>query len=130
MNDCIFCKIAAHEIPADIIYEDEQTLVFLDINPVRKGHTLIIPKQHYRWIQDAPDELLSHNFLIAKKIILSMKQAFSCDFTQLVVEGNEVPHFHISVIPGYSGQSNATFVHEAYGENESSTYATQIKNAL
>jgi len=127
---CIFCKIAHHEIPADLVYEDDHFVAFLDINPVKKGHTLIIPKDHYRWIQDLPDDRLSEAFILAKKMIKAIKSAFACQFTQLVVEGNEVPHFHISIVPGYEGQLNATFFHEAYAVNESKEYVEKVKRAL
>lgn len=131
MENCIFCKIITKEIPADIVYEDEKFLVFLDINPVTKGHTLIIPKAHYRWIEDTPDETLHTIFSLAKKVIIAMKKEFSCNFTQLIVEGNEVPHFHVSVIPGFAGKPHAVWNHEEYVSNdEKDAYREKIKNAL
>lgn len=128
--DCIFCKFVNHEIPIDVVYEDEQFLIFLDINPVQKGHLLIIPKDHYRWIQDAPDPVIKDIFILSKKAISIIRDLFSCDFTQLVVEGNEVPHFHISIIPGYHGQPNAIFHHESYRDGEKEEYFHKIKSAF
>ena len=56
MNDCVFCQIAAGKIPCFKIYEEEGFLAFLDINPWVEGHTLVIPKKHYRWVWDMPEE--------------------------------------------------------------------------
>ena len=70
MENCIFCKIAKGEIPADKIYEDKDFLVFLDIKPVSDGHLLIIPKKHFVWMQDADDETIKAGwapvFMISK----------------------------------------------------------------
>ena len=99
MNDTIFGKIIRKEIPATIVYEDEQFLAFLDINPVAKGHTLLIPKARYTWIYDAPDEVVGEIFVKAKEIINAMRKGLPCDYVQVGVVGNEVPHFHIHLIP-------------------------------
>src|SRR4051812_3172618 len=68
MNDCIFCKIIAGEIPATKIYEDDICLAFLDIQPVNPGHTLVIPKGHHKNILEIPDETLKHISTILKKL--------------------------------------------------------------
>lgn len=99
-NDTIFNKIIRGEIPATKVYEDDKFLAFLDINPVTKGHTLLIPKIGYGRIEYVPEEVLSSIILQAKKIIVAMKQSLSCDFVQLEVVGKDVPdHFHIHLIP-------------------------------
>ena len=128
--DCIFCKIITKEIPASIIYEDENFFVFLDINPVRKGHLLLIPRSHYPWMQDVPDELLAKIFIVAKKIMIAMKKSLSADYVQVSVEGKDIPHFHIHLIPrdlddGLHGWATST-----YQENEAPNIADKIKNAL
>jgi histidine triad (HIT) family protein len=99
MNDTIFGKIIRKEIPATIVYEDEQFLAFLDIDPVAKGHTLLIPKAQYTWIHEAPDEVISAIFIKAKELINAMRKGLPCDYVQMGVVGNEVPHFHIHLIP-------------------------------
>jgi histidine triad (HIT) family protein len=99
MNDTIFGKIIRKEIPATIVYEDEQFLAFLDINPVAKGHTLLIPKTQYTWIHEAPDELVGAIFIKSKELINAMRKGLPCDYVQVGVVGNEVPHFHIHLIP-------------------------------
>lgn len=99
MNTTIFGKIIRGEIPSTKVYEDEKVLAFLDINPVEKGHVLIIPKDHFIWIQDVPDDLLSYSFIISKKIIHAIKKSLESDYVEVSVVGTEIPHFHIHLIP-------------------------------
>ena len=99
MENCIFCKIANNEIPSTKIYEDENFLAFIDIKPVSDGHLLIIPKQHIVWMQDSPDETIAQIFILTKKLMLAVKKALKCDFVQMSVVGEEIPHFHIHLIP-------------------------------
>lgn len=97
MENCIFCKIVAGEIPSTKIYEDEDFLAFLDIRPLSSGHTLIIPKKHYRWVWDV--ENVNAYFEVAKKIALAMQKAFSVEQIESKILGEEVPHAHIWVFP-------------------------------
>ena len=96
-DNCIFCKIVAGEIPCHKIYEDEQYLAFLDINPTSPGHTQVIPKVHFRWVWDTPNT--GEYFEVAKKIALAQKKAFDTDFVLSKIVGDEVPHAHIWVFP-------------------------------
>ena len=64
MSECIFCKIAAEEIPATVIYEDEDALVFMDIGPIIKGHALVISKKHYDPVTETPDDILAKLHLV------------------------------------------------------------------
>lgn len=95
--DCIFCKIIKGEIPSHKVYEDAEFLAFLDIDPLSPGHTLIIPKQHYRWVWDVPHA--GAYFEVAQKIALAQKKAFQTDFVLSKIVGEEVPHAHIWVYP-------------------------------
>ncbi len=97
MPNCIFCKIVNKEIPAEIIYEDTDFLAFLDINPQSPGHTLIIPKQHHRWVWDVP--AFTNYFKLAQKIALTQRQAFGNDAIWCKVIGEEVEHAHVWVFP-------------------------------
>lgn len=97
MNSCIFCKIVAKEIPANIVYEDRAFLAFLDIRPLSPGHTLVIPKDHYRFVWDVPNA--GEYFEIAKKIALAQQKAFGTDLIMSKIYGEEVPHAHIWVHP-------------------------------
>ena len=97
MKDCVFCKIVAKEIPAHIVYEDEEFLAFLDIRPQSPGHTLIIPKKHYRWVWDVPN--LSAYFEIVGKIARAQRSAFAQEHILSKIIGEEVPHAHVWVFP-------------------------------
>lgn len=97
MNNCLFCKIVAGEIPAEKVYEDDEFLAFLDIKPWGVGHTLVIPKKHYRWVWDYPNAGIY--FEIAKKIALAQKKAFNTELVISKIFGEEVPHAHIQVYP-------------------------------
>lgn len=99
--DCIFCKIAKGNVPAEIVYEDDKVIAFLDINPVNLGHTLIIPKSHYTNILETPDGVVSDIFVKAKKLMVAIKKAAEADFVVLSVVGTDVPHLHLHLIPRY-----------------------------
>lgn len=101
MENCIFCKIITGEIPSAKVYEDDNSVAFLDIHPVVKGHTLLIPKAHHAWMHETPDELIKKMFVDAKKLMLVMKDTMPCDYVQISVVGKDVPHFHIHLIPRY-----------------------------
>jgi histidine triad (HIT) family protein len=85
------------EIPAHKVYEDADFLAFLDINPLSPGHTLVIPKKHYRWVWDLPH--IGPAFEVAQKIALAQKKAFDTELVISKVFGEEVPHAHIWVYP-------------------------------
>lgn len=98
MTDCIFCKIINGEIPCHKVYEDENYLAFLDIKPVSLGHTLLIPKDHYRWVYDIPQ--FGEFWQVAQKIALSIKNSdLNPGYITFLTIGNEVPHAHIHIIP-------------------------------
>jgi len=97
MKNCVFCKIVTGEIPSQTVYENENFLAFLDINPLSPGHTLIIPKKHYRWVWDIPNA--GDFFEVAKKIALAEKKAFNTDFVLSKIVGEDVPHAHMWVYP-------------------------------
>ena len=100
--DCIFCKIVNKEIPANIVYEDDYFLAFLDINPISPGHTLIIPKKHYRWVWDIPSEgnpSLEKYFKIAGKVANAIRKAFNQEMILSKIVGEEVHHAHIWIYP-------------------------------
>ncbi len=100
----VFQKIIDGEIPATKVYEDDKFMAFLDIHPVSKGHTLLIPKEQYAWIHEVPDSLIGEIFIKAKEIINAMRRGIPCDYVQVGVVGNEVAHFHIHLIPRYKNE--------------------------
>lgn len=95
----IFSKIVAGEIPCYKVAEDERFFAFLDINPLVKGHTLVIPKQEVDYIFDLADEDLAAMQVFAKKVAVAIKKAFPCLKVGQAVLGLEVPHAHIHLIP-------------------------------
>ncbi|MDR1810910.1 MAG: HIT family protein [Prevotella sp.] len=95
----IFSKIVKSEIPSYKIYEDDRFYSFLDINPMSKGHVLVIPKQEIDYIFDLNDALLADMFVVSKRIAAAIEQAVPCRRVGLMVVGLEVPHAHIHLIP-------------------------------
>lgn len=95
----IFSKIAAGEIPSYKIAEDDRFFAFLDINPMMKGHTLIIPKLETDYIFDLDDKTLGDMNVFAKKIAIAIRKAVPCKRVGVMILGMEVPHAHIHLIP-------------------------------
>lgn len=124
MSNSIFSKIIAREIPATIIYEDEQVLAFLDINPVHKGHTLIVPKVAFENIFDGNSETLAHMMKVAQRIGKAQKQSLKADGVSLVMSNGaaadqDVFHAHLHVIPRYEGDGEYKApCHEKYDNDE------------
>ena len=109
MEDCIFCKIIKGEIPSFKVYEDDKTFAFADINPVSKGHTLIVPKQHARDLWEISDDFLAAVHLTSKKIVNAMKRTLRPDGVAcLQLNGSAVnqvvPHYHLHLIPRSSSE--------------------------
>lgn len=95
----IFAKIAAGEIPSYKCAENDKFYAFLDINPLAKGHTLVIPRREEDYIFDLTDEELAEMTVFAKKVAAAIKKAFPCIKVGMAVLGLEVPHAHIHLIP-------------------------------
>lgn len=131
MNEkTIFKKIIDKEIPAEIIYENDEFLAFLDIAPVSLGHTLLIPKAEYVWLQELPDELIAKLFIEAKKLMIAIKEGLGCDYVQISVVGKDVPHVHIHLIPRYFNDELHGWRTGHYGDGEMKTFAGKIQEAL
>ena len=102
MDNCIFCKIASGEIPSKTIYEDDIVRVFLDINPIKTGHTLIVPKKHFTDLNDIDLETITHIVKVAKDIKLRLEEKLGANGIKLVQNNGclqEVKHFHLHLIP-------------------------------
>ena len=104
----IFSKIAAGEIPSYKCAEDDRFFAFLDINPVAKGHTLVIPRREVDYIFDMDDEELASFQIFAKKVATALRNAFPCKKVAQIVLGLEVPHAHIHLLP-MNSESDADF---------------------
>lgn len=112
MAECVFCKIVAKELPAEIIQEDQDHLAFLDIKPQRKGQTVVIPKKHPgAYVFDMPDEDLAKLFLFTKKVAKVLDQALGTIRTVQVTEGLGVDHVHVKLYPLVSLDKEGALVH-------------------
>jgi histidine triad (HIT) family protein len=96
---CIFCEIVRGEIHAYKVWENDEFLVILDVNPINKGHLLLIPKNHIEDVFDMPSLLFSNIFLVAKKIAPILKQSMEAKKIGVAIEGFGVPHVHIHLVP-------------------------------
>ncbi len=132
----IFTKIINREIPADIVYEDDVVIAFLDISPIRKGHTLIIPKSEYTNIFDLDTEVLAHMMRIAQKIARALMLAVKAKGVNIHMNngheaGQDVCHAHIHVIPRFHrDEAFKSPDHEKYTEGESAHLADTLKMTL
>jgi histidine triad (HIT) family protein len=114
MNSCIFCRIAQKRVPANLVYEDEKAMAFLDIRPLNEGHTLIIPRLHYENIFDIPQELIMRIQGVTKRVALAVKKATQADGISIMQQngkaaGQEIFHLHVHVIPRFEGQKLPKF---------------------
>jgi len=108
-NDCIFCAIAAGEIPSFKVYEDELVLAYLDINPFSKGHTLVIPKVHSTGLLDTDEATLAAVIARVKKVAAHLKAALPCDGFNVLqnngaAAGQTVMHLHFHIVPRYGSE--------------------------
>lgn len=98
-NQCLFCKIVNKKIKAFIVYEDEKFLAFLDKNPLNLGHTLVIPKKHFRFVFDIP--YLDQFYKIVKKLAQAIKKAFSTRWINSLILEEKIWHAHLHLIPRF-----------------------------
>jgi histidine triad (HIT) family protein len=127
---CIFCKIAEGKIPCSKVYEDKENIAFLDIGPVNKGHILVIPKKHYRWVWDIPAAESSKMMPILQKLAKAVQNATKCDLVVMTVVGDAVEHAHIHLIPKFNNDALKFWPQGKYGEGEMEQYRGKIGNAL
>lgn len=110
---CIFCKISSHEVPAKIVYEDDEFIAFLDIKPANPGHTLVIPKKHYQFLPQMPDDEVARMFTVVKKMAAAVFEATGAEGVEIrqrngAVAGQVVPHVHTHIIPRFKDDGIAT----------------------
>ncbi len=131
--ETLFTKIAAGQIPSTRIYEDELCFVIMDINPVKKGHCLVIAREPYPNIASCPDEVLTHMILVAKKIEARQRQVLGNQGSNIIINndpasGQEVPHIHIHVIPRFEGDGRKHFQdHDKYDEGEMKAFGDRLR---
>ncbi len=126
----IFTKIIKGELNCHQILEDEDFFAFLDIHPIVKGHTLVVPKQEIDYLFDLDDRTLAGLQIFSKKIAIALKEAFSCERVSVIVAGFEVPHAHVHLIPSNS-MEDLDFSHKLkFSEEEFVEIAQQIRSKL
>ncbi len=136
-EDCVFCKIVAGEIPSHKVYEDKKFIAFLDIFPRVKGHTLVIPKKHYRWVYDV-DGFMEY-WEIVLKITRGMQKALNPKYVNYFTYGS-IPHAHIHVLPRSTSTSEGVpldsdivppqFSKNAFTHEEMDRISEKIKNSI
>lgn len=127
----IFTKIVKGEIPSYKIAEDDLFYAFLDINPLSKGHTLVIPKKEVDYIFDLDDELLKGLSVFSKRVAKAIKKTVPCKRIGVAVLGLEVPHAHIHLIP-LNSEQDINFEHPKlkFSSEEFKEIAEKIRNAF
>lgn len=135
-TNCIFCKIAAGEIPSKTVYEDEMFRVIMDLGAASQGHALILPKNHYANLMELDDETAKQVLPLAGKISKAMIKGLGCDGLNLVqnngeTAGQTVMHFHLHMIPRYKGGNEMIgWKPGTPTAEELEATAEKIKNAL
>ena len=132
---CIFCKIVSGDIPSTKVYEDDATLAFLDIRPVNKGHTLVIPKMHARNILDVPEDVWKRVATTARIVARAVRSGMHADGVNVSssnepAAGQEVFHLHLHVIPRFQRDGLTHWPHKTYSDGEAISVEENIKAAL
>lgn len=132
MKDCVFCGIVEGKIPAYRVYEDEKYLGFLDVNPLNQGHTLLIPKTHYRWVDDVPE--FGEYFEAAKKIGLAQKRSLNPLAVFYITAGFGAKHAHIHIIPRFENDGHTEIPtsegKKNYSKEEMEKIAKDLANSV
>jgi histidine triad (HIT) family protein len=123
MDDCIFCKIVAGELPAERVDEDEHTVSFMDINPWTRGHALVIPRNHSADLLEIGEEDLERTVVAAKRLAARMKERLGAEGINLLNACGEVAwqsvfHFHVHVIPRWSDDPLQLPVHPRQADQD------------
>lgn len=111
VDNCIFCKILADEIPSAVVYEDDLFRAILDVNPATRGHVIILPKKHAANLLELPDEEASKILIVARKIAGALMETYHCDGVNILqnngeASGQTVFHLHVHVIPRFEGDTD------------------------
>lgn len=136
MNDCLFCKIIAKQIPTNAVYETEDVFAFLDIHPVNKGHILVVPKKHSQGSHDAEPETLQKLIVEIQKVAQAMIVATQAPAYNIIQNngaeaGQAISHLHFHLIPRFDHDGHHMWHgKENYGDGEAALLAQRIKQAL
>ncbi len=133
--DCVFCAIAAGEVDAHVVYEDDEALGFLDSRPLFPGHTLLIPREHRETIWDLPEDLTGRLYVKARALSVAVRDAMGAQGAFVAannVVSQSVPHFHIHVVPRVKkdGLRGFFWPRRKYRDGEAEAAADAIRKAL
>lgn len=137
-DKCIFCQIASKQLPANIVYEDDHIIAFLDIRPSNPGHTLVVPKKHYETLLDMPEDEAAHSIKVVKHVAESMMDAMNADGFNVLQNNKEagyqlIPHAHFHVVPRFKddGLQLGNIRQGSYkDEQEMKDVAAKIKSSV
>jgi histidine triad (HIT) family protein len=132
MNDCVFCRIVANEIPCYKVYEDASVLAFFDIAPVSPGHTVIIPKRHFANLEEVPESELSALIIAVKKVGRLLKDklrilGYNISENNDSVAGQIVPHLHFHLVPRRNGDNLKLWPGGKYGPGEAEDLLARLR---
>lgn len=135
MKNCIFCQIVEGKIPSNKVYEDEQYLAFLDINPVNPGHTLVIPKEHFPDLVAAPLDTAVGLMRVVKNLAPIIAKAVNADGFNLGLNngraaGQLVEHIHLHIMPRFPGDGHSAWSGRPYADGEAAKVAEKIRSTL
>ncbi|HUY46527.1 MAG TPA: HIT family protein [Streptosporangiaceae bacterium] len=136
MTDCLFCGIAAGDVPAHIVLADSVAVCFLDARPVFKGHVLVLPRQHYVTLADLPEDLVGPLFSRVRRISAVLPAALGAQGSFVALNNTvsqSVPHLHVHVVPRTRGDGLRGFFwprHKYADDTEAAEYAARIRDRL
>jgi histidine triad (HIT) family protein len=134
-DDCLFCGIAAGRVPADVVLEDEDVVGFLDIRPLMKGHTLLVPRQHVVTLPELPAELRDPFLEAGQRLAAAMLAGLGAQGSFVAINNTvsqSVPHLHLHVVPRTKGDGLRGFFwpRTRYADGESAAFAERLRSAL
>ena len=134
-KDCIFCQIVAGDIPSHKVYENDDTLAFLDAHPVNPGHTLVVPKVHHRNILDMPEDVMRPLMQTLKRVAHAIKASVGAEGISIRMNnepagGQDVFHAHFHVIPRHEEDDLGNWPQDEYKEGEAEEIAKNIRENL
>lgn len=134
-DDCIFCNIIAEKIPAEVVFENEHTLAFLDIHPNNHGHTLVIPKKHFRNVFDTPQDVWLQVMKTVHHIAGAVRDGSGAKGVNISnnnerVAHQEVFHTHVHIIPRFEGDPHKPWTSKKYTGDESAIVAKSIRKHI
>jgi len=128
---CIFCKIANREVQSYVVYEDDISIAFLDINPLSKGHILFIPKKHYTRISEIPDEELEKLMKSFRKLLKIVEEKISKNYNIInncgKLAGQEIEHVHIHIVPRYGNEKIFLWITHKLTEEEAKEILERLR---